>query len=158
MAVPLIPIAIGAGAAATYAAIELIRRRRAQPATQLVREAIDSVLSRYPAVPPGGRERNLYVVLLDRSVWREKAKFREKNPHYREENRKPFFYVGETGLKPERRFKRHKRNYQAGRGFVRDFGKRPLVGSASVSADQAKGMEKALARELQARDCGVWWG
>ncbi len=90
-------------------------------------------------------------------MWREKPKFRGKNPRYRPRSRKPCFYVGETGLEPERRFRRHKRDYQAGKGFVRDFGKR-LVGSASVSADQATDMEKALARELQAKGCGVWWG
>ncbi len=157
MAVPLIPIAIGAGAAATYTAIEFIRRRRARPATQLVREAIDSVLSRYPAAQQAGQKRNLYVVLLQRSVWWEKPRFKGKNPRYRPRSRKPCFYVGETGLEPERRFKRHKRGYQAGKGFVRDFGQ-CLVGSASVSADQAKETEEALARELQAIGCGVWWG
>ena len=157
MAVPVIPIAIGAGATAAVAAVGLIRRLRARPATQLVREAIDSVLSRYPAAPQGEKKRNLYVVLLQRSVWREKPKFRGKNPRYRPRSRKPCFYVGETGLEPERRFRRHKRDYQAGKGFVRDFGKR-LVGSAFVSADQATDMETALARELQAKGCGVWWG
>ena len=35
-------------------------------------------------------------------------------------------YVGMTGLTPKERFARHKRGYQAGRGYVRDYGVRLL--------------------------------
>lgn len=34
----------------------------------------------------------------------------------------PPVYVGKTGLLPEERFRRHKNNLQAGKGYVRDYG------------------------------------
>jgi hypothetical protein len=62
---------------------------------------------------------HVYVVELDRAVL-ENRRFRDANPDRHPDG--DCFYVGMTGLSPERRFENHKRNIKAGRGWVRDFG------------------------------------
>ncbi|MYJ27084.1 MAG: hypothetical protein F4080_16605 [Holophagales bacterium] len=101
-----------------------------------------------------GGERSLYVVLLQQSAW-QRPQFRKRNRRYWPITGKPCLYVGETGLEPERRFKRHKNGVQASR-FVKRYGQR-LLGSAPVPASQARDLERKLAEKLQKKGYAVWW-
>lgn len=62
-------------------------------------------------------------------------------------------YVGETGNTPEQRFHDQKNDHKAGRGFVRDYGIRPLQEVAGhlrgFSHERALAVESELARRLK---------
>lgn len=62
---------------------------------------------------------HVYVVELDRAVLERKA-FRDANPWRHDYG--DCFYVGMTGLTPEKRFANHKNDVKAGKGWVRDYG------------------------------------
>jgi hypothetical protein len=98
----------------------------------------------------------VYVVELDPAILQRK-KFRDLNPRY--VAGKPCVYVGLTGLSPERRFRNHKRGYQAN-PFVRDYGwelRRDLFpdGNPFTYADGLR-QEEYAARELRRIGYGVW--
>jgi len=59
---------------------------------------------------PRERHHNVYVVLLDPAVGRIR-RIRRENPN--REVRKPYVYVGMTGLTPEERFANHKQGIKA---------------------------------------------
>lgn len=94
------------------------------------------------------------MVLLQQAAW-QRPQFKKRNRRYWPITGKPCLYVGETGLEPERRFKRHKNGVQASR-FVKRYGER-LLGSAPVPASQARDLERKLAEKLQKKGYAVWW-
>lgn len=67
-------------------------------------------------------------------------------------------YVGETGNTPKERFDDQKSDHKAGRGFVRDYGVRPLHEVAGhlrgFSQERARAVEGELARRL--KRAGFW--
>lgn len=105
------------------------------------------------------RRYHVYVVELGPEVF-DKKRFRDANPDH--DRGSPAVYVGMTGLTPERRFERHKRNIKAGRGWVRDHGRRlrpdlyedlnPMTYAEAVEA------EGELAETLRRHGFAVIWG
>ncbi len=102
------------------------------------------------------RRHNIYVVELDRTVMGE-PRFAWENPGY--DPAKPCYYVGMTGLSPEKRFENHKAGYKANR-FVRKYGIRlcPLLYEEHnpLSYEDAREMEVELARMLREKGHAVW--
>ena len=102
----------------------------------------------------------VYVVDLDKSILKEKKKFKDENPQYIPG--KPCVYVGQTSHSPRERFESHKRGYKAGRGFVRDYGrylKRKRIPDQNPHPTRASALrrEKKLADILKKRGWAVWW-
>ena len=99
---------------------------------------------------------HVYVVELDPAVLDGK-KFAVQNPRYVQG--KPCVYVGMTGLTPEKRFRNHKRGYQANR-YVRDYGwhLRPDLypDGSPFTYREAQSVERDVARELRAIGYAVW--
>ena len=102
----------------------------------------------------------VYVIDLDPAVL-SVSKFARKNPDYVEG--KPCVYVGQTSKTPEERFKQHLEGDRFYNRYVREYGRRirPMnyekynhIGTR----EEAENIEEALARRLQARGYGVWWG
>ena len=95
-------------------------------------------------------------MLLSDRVWNEPS-FRRANPDY--DHRKPFVYVGMTGLDPDTRFDRHKAGVQANR-FVQRYGVRLLPELYEVfnpmPYEAAREMEVELAIGLRESGYGVW--
>ena len=98
----------------------------------------------------------VYVVRLSEEV-REKKKFVTAN--LGSDPEKPCYYVGLTGLTPEKRFKNHKAGYKASR-WVRDFGielipqlYEPL---GRMPYETAAQMEERLAKYLRSLGYAVW--
>jgi predicted GIY-YIG superfamily endonuclease len=102
------------------------------------------------------RRYNIYVVELDRTVLDE-PRFARENPGH--DPAKPCYYVGMTGLSPERRFANHRAGYKANR-FVRRYGVRlcPRLYEEHnpLSYDDAREMEVELARMLREKGYAVW--
>ncbi len=101
---------------------------------------------------------NVYVILLDEQV----AKLRrvqELNPDA--DPKKPCVYVGMTGIKPERRFKKHKAGYKASR-YVKKYGIRLMPELYQdlnpLTYDEAVIAEKGLARRLRGEGYAVLGG
>jgi len=72
------------------------------------------------------------------------------------------YYVGLTGLTPEERFKRHKHNIQAGKGWVKKYGVR-LVPELyehlnPMFYEEAVRTERKLFDELKQRGWDVYGG
>ena len=105
---------------------------------------------------PRRKHHNVYVVELDRAVWREK-RFRDANPHCGEGCE--CYYVGMTGLEPETRFENHKEGYKSNR-YVREYGLRlcPILYDEynPLSYSDAAEMEVELAGILRRRGHAVW--
>ena len=111
-------------------------------------------------VKPASRSvhHNVYVVLLDERV----ANFRraqELNPHA--DPKKPCVYVGMTGLKPYRRFEKHKAGYKASR-YVKKYGMRLMPELYQdlnpLTYDEAVIAEQGLARRLRSEGYTVVGG
>jgi len=108
---------------------------------------------------------NVYVVELDKLVWRESAKFREANLHYK--GGMCCLYVGMTSHSPQERYKKHKTGYRTKKGikisskYVEKYGMylrpslytnfNPLTRSAALQ------LERDLANSLKKRGYAVWW-
>jgi hypothetical protein len=95
-------------------------------------------------------------VLLENTVlkhWR----FREANRHY--PGRKPCIYVGMTGLKPESRFRNHKRGHKSNY-YVRKYGVRLLPDLYEsfnpMPYKLAQVVEAELAEGLRSWGFAVW--
>ncbi len=101
---------------------------------------------------------NVYVVLLDEKVWRER-KFRALNPG--RDKSKPCVYVGMTGLPPIERFQNHKDGYKASY-YVCKYGLRLLPELYEylnpMPYEAACQMEKDLTEDLRAQGYGVCGG
>ena len=99
---------------------------------------------------------NVYVIELDRAVLGEKA-FMSANPEFSPDGR--CYYVGMTGLDPEKRFENHLAGYKANR-FVRKYGRHlsPLLYEEynPLFYNDAVEMETELARILRRRGHAVW--
>ncbi|MBU8922563.1 MAG: hypothetical protein KOO63_12165 [Bacteroidales bacterium] len=99
---------------------------------------------------------NVYVIELDRAVIREKSFIRE-NPGFRPDCK--CYYVGMTGLDPEKRFENHLAGYKSNR-FVRKYGRHlcPLLYEEynPLPYEDAVEMESELARILRKRGHAVW--
>lgn len=108
---------------------------------------------------------HVYVVELSRNVWREDAKFREANPHYR--GGRCCLYVGMTSHTPQERFKKHITGYRTKKGikisskYVEKYGLylRPSLYSDfnPLTKANATQLEKDLANSLRKRGYAVWW-
>lgn len=102
------------------------------------------------------RRHNIYVVELDPSVLDE-PRFARENPDH--DPSKPCYYIGMTGLSPERRFENHKAGYKANR-FVREYGRRlcPMLYEEHnpLAYEDACEMEVALAEMLREKGYAVW--
>lgn len=107
--------------------------------------------SRHPA-----RHHSVYVVELRPGAARNPA-FARANSQRRDD--KPCLYVGLTGLSPEQRFANHLAGIRAAR-IVRKFGVRlrPKLYARfnPMSYEEAKAMERELARRLRKKGFGVW--
>jgi hypothetical protein len=101
---------------------------------------------------------NVYVVLLDETVWRE-GKFRALNPG--RDKAKPCVYVGMTGLPPIERFQNHKDGYKASY-YVCRYGIRLLPELYEylnpMPYEAAAQMEQDLAEDLRAQGYAVCGG
>ncbi|NLE08535.1 MAG: hypothetical protein GX631_04695 [Dehalococcoidales bacterium] len=102
------------------------------------------------------KHHSVYVILLSSSVITNK-KFRAANRGFN--IFLPCYYVGMTGLTPEKRFENHKREYKSSR-IVRRYGL-SLVPEIyqrfnPMSYRKAARIEKALAEALRRRGHGVW--
>ena len=103
-----------------------------------------------------GVHHSIYVVLLDEAVL-ENWRFRQANRHYT--GGKPCLYVGMTGLKPERRFRNHKRGHKANY-YVRNYGVR-LVSELYQNFNPmpyklAQVVEVEVAEKLRSQGFAVW--
>ncbi len=62
-------------------------------------------------------------------------------------------YVGETGIGAQERYRKHKADHKAGRGYVREFGvgllEEPVAHLQALSRDRAKAIEGKLFRRLE---------
>ena len=98
---------------------------------------------------------SLYAIELDPAVWKARA-FRDRNPGGAASG---CLYIGLTGLRPERRFDRHRAGKQSGK-FVRVHGIRlrlDLVeGFSRLPFKIAAWMEPKLAAWFRAQGFGVW--
>ena len=98
---------------------------------------------------------SIYAVELDGAVWKNRA-FRERNPGGAVAG---CLYIGVTGLRPEKRFERHRAGTQSAR-FVRTHGVRlrlDLVeGFSRLPYRIAACMEPKLAAWLRAQGFAVW--
>lgn len=98
----------------------------------------------------------VYVIELDGSVFEEK-KFREKNPHYK--NEKPCVYVGMTGLSPDQRFLNHKAGKKSSK-YPNLYGLRLLPELYEylnpMTYEQAHSREEGLAAALKGSGYAVW--
>lgn len=99
---------------------------------------------------------SVYIIELNRDVCKESS-FIAENPDF---NRSlPCYYVGITGLEPEKRFLNHKEGYKSSR-IVKKYGRRlvpELYESFNpMTYEQAKSMEITLARLLRFVGHGVW--
>jgi hypothetical protein len=99
---------------------------------------------------------SIYVIELSPSVVRNR-KFCEANRGFN-----PFipcYYVGMTGLSPEKRFANHKKNYKSSR-IAHKYGAHlvPEIYERfnPMSYRKAVRMEKAIAEALRRRGHGVW--
>ena len=103
-----------------------------------------------------GAHHNIYIVLLDNAVL-ENWRFRKANRHYR--GGKPCLYVGMTGLKPEMRFRNHKRGHKSN-FYVRRYGVRLLTdlcrGFNPMPYKLAQVVEAEMAEKLRSRGFAVW--
>ena len=102
----------------------------------------------------------VYVIDLDKSILKEKKKFRDENPQYI--LGKPCVYVGQTSHTPLERFENHKRGYKAGKGFVRDYGKylkKKNIPDENPHSTRKSAIyrEEKLAEILKKRGWAVWW-
>jgi hypothetical protein len=112
--------------------------------------------SRFSAVMGSKKRHNIYVIELDRAVLDE-PRFARDNPGC--DPGKPCYYVGMTGLAPERRFENHIKGYKSNR-FVEKYGVRlcPHLYEEHnpLSHEDAVEMEVELARMLREKGHGVW--
>jgi len=111
------------------------------------------------------KSHSVYVVELDRRVWKESSKFREANPHYK--GGLTCLYVGMTAHSPKERFKKHKTGHRNKKGhkisskWVKKYGMylRPSLYSNfnPLTREDAAQLEKDLANSLKKRGHAVWW-
>jgi hypothetical protein len=98
-----------------------------------------------------GFHHHVYVVLLDAKAAKV-SKVRKANP--KRDPAKPCVYVGMTGLKPEERFRNHKRGIKAS-GLVRRYGLRLLPEMYAcfnpMPFEAAVQMERELAEDLRSQ-------
>lgn len=101
---------------------------------------------------------HVYVVLLDKSVLRER-KVAAANP--KRDPKKPCVYVGMTGIPPIERFQNHKDGYKASR-YVQKYGVRLLPELYEylnpMPYEAASQMEKDLAEDLREQGYTVCGG
>ena len=105
---------------------------------------------------PARKHHSVYVVELDESV-RKESRFQKANPGC--DPGVKCYYVGMTGLSPEKRFENHKEGYKSNR-YVREYGLRlcPMLYDEynPLSYSDAQEMEAELARILRRRGHAVW--
>ncbi len=105
-----------------------------------------------------GRRHNVYVVGLDKAILNER-KFVKENPDH--DPKKACLYVGMTGLSPDKRFENHKKGYKASK-YVKKYGRwlrRRLYEKYNpMTHQEAKRMEKELARKLRVKGHAIWQG
>ena len=99
---------------------------------------------------------SVYVIELDPAVL-DLKKFMTKNPLYKKG--KEAFYVGMTGLDPEKRFQNHQKGYKANR-YAKKFGLRlrPDIYAKynPMSWKDAEAFEVELAESLRRQGYAVW--
>jgi predicted GIY-YIG superfamily endonuclease len=104
---------------------------------------------------PSARFR-VYAIRLDPAVLGS-VKFRLANPDYVEG--KECFYVGMTARSPEQRFAQHKAGYKANR-YARQYGMELMPPTFTAinprTCDQARRLERRIARRLRRKGYGVW--
>lgn len=175
MALPLIPIAVGAAAAAAAGIAFLFGRRKPALADEQD-DTLDKARRLAKSLSPDEPLNNLYVVCLDPKVWKKKPKFRRDNPDYDPASGLPCVYVGTTAHEPSFRFRQHKADHQANR-FARDYGERLMMRSeydpkaefppnpvpacpeptrAEPRRTRATRLEALLARWLREKDWAVY--
>ena len=108
---------------------------------------------------------HVYVIELDRRVWRDNKKFREANPGYN--GKTCCLYVGMTSKTPKERFEQHKSGYRNKKGIrlssniVEKYGRflRPSLYAPlnPMPRERAIRLEKTLAESLKKRGYAVWW-
>lgn len=108
---------------------------------------------------------NVYVVELHKSVWSERKKFRDANPHYK--GTLGCLYVGMTSHSPQERFDKHKSGYRNKKGykisspFVEKYGlylRSTLYTHFNpLTREDATLLERNLAESLRKRGYAVWW-
>ena len=99
---------------------------------------------------------NVYVIKLKNSVMKDR-KFLAENPNL--DSSLPCYYVGITGLTPEKRLLHHKSGYKSSR-IVKKYGM-DLVPELyeelnPMTYEEANKMEPKLAKMLRSRGHGVW--
>lgn len=107
---------------------------------------------------------HVYVIELDKQVWRDDSKFRSANPHFKGGC---CLYVGMTSHTPQERFWKHKTGALSKKGhkisskIVEKYGKflRPSLysGFNPLTRSEATQLEKNLANSLKKRGYAVWW-
>ena len=102
----------------------------------------------------------VYVIDLDKSIVVKEKDFREANPQY--VDGKPCVYVGQSYLKPNERFNKHKSGHKAGRKYVTKYGrwvKKKNIPDKNPHSNRtsAKKREKEVAEILKKRGWAVWW-
>jgi len=108
---------------------------------------------------------NVYVVELRKSVWTERKKFRDANPHYK--GIQGCLYVGMTSHSPQERFDKHKSGYRNKKGYkisspyVEKYGlylRSSLYSHFNpLTREDATRLERNLAESLRKRGYAVWW-
>lgn len=108
---------------------------------------------------------NVYVIELNKDVWRNNRKFRTANPQYN--GVLECLYVGMTSHSPAERFKKHLTGYRNKKGvkissnIVEQYGKflRPSLYSKynPLSKANAVQYEKELALALRRKGYAVWF-
>ena len=111
------------------------------------------------------KSHKVYVIELNKTVWRDKWKFREANKHYA--GQMECLYVGMTRHNPKVRFQKHITGYRNKKGIkisssiVEKYGLylRPSLYEFlnPLSYQDAKRIEKELAESLRKRGYAVWW-
>lgn len=98
----------------------------------------------------------VYVIKLDIGVL-QSGKFRDDNPGYLDGS--PCYYVGMTGIPPDRRFEQHRQGYKACR-FAKEFGLELMPARFARcnprTYDGALRHEKVAASRLKDQGCDVW--
>jgi hypothetical protein len=102
----------------------------------------------------------VYVVDLDKAVWRDRPKMRKSNPRYNRLTGPGFLYVGMTMHTPKERFDTHKAGGKLSSPVVKKYGLRlrPTLYRAykRMSLADAEEMEVYVAERLRKKGYAVW--
>jgi hypothetical protein len=105
--------------------------------------------------------RRIYVIELDPEVWKE-PRFRRQNTELGDRTPRGYYYVGQTGLSVEERFKQHMRGFRSNR-YVKRYGRRLVMNlmqekywPPQTTTSKAEAAERRRADSLRKRGCAVY--